>query len=765
MRRFTVTLILLLVSPLLALAQDRPVPQPPDSARQAAAAQFQQEHGPEWRIAWHEKAGTPATLMNGTARGYAGPPEKADRAFLKAHKQLFGIENARRELEVARTNRLDDGGSRVQYQQVHRGIPVLNSGYLVALNSAGAVHYVSGDFYPDLQVDTSPRLQPSDVVETMQSDLGGAPSFKVRQEPLLSIFVDDRGEELTAHLAYEARAGRRDPLKGYKYVVDAHSGDVLQKISLIETIGRPERPHATNTSERTVRQSRTSSATGSGDVYLTNPLHGSPTSVTLHRLNNVSPQVLEGDNIAVTNEEASDAESSTGDFTYSPSNTHFDEVMTYYHSDEFEAWLIGDLGMATDQLSCEVSAETHSSDVNFAATDASTCEIWFNDENNPLGFGNPTRERVIIAHEYMHDVSETYNGLNQDFDAEALDEGYSDFFAVADRHANTGVSSARLGASVDFDPKRTVDNDYQLGEFKNEVDLTGQGGFSEHDGGVVLAGALWDFKQAVNDATLAAEITLASLNYLDSDPSFFDARYALLTAADGTGNSQYECDIRHAFADHGIGTGVYTHITSGPTTLDEGETGTWTASAYCPDGSPSYTWSVNEGAGWYQIGTGSSVTWGKDLISSTITVDLKVEVAAGGESNSAQWQVIINDSGGGGGGGGGCNAVSANQICLSAEKKVSALGAGALPDTVQIGTVAPNPVRSQAGLSVALPEQAEVEVALYNTVGQEVRRHAVTRSGGRHALSIGVEGLSSGVYFARVRVGDVTATRRIVVVR
>lgn len=78
---------------------------------------------------------------------------------------------------------------------------------------------------------------------------------------------------------------------------------------------------------------------------------------------------------------------------------------------------------------------------------------------------------------------------------------------------------------------------------------------------------------------------------------------------------------------------------------------------------------------------------------------------------------------------------------------------------------APNPVRSRARLSVALPEKEEVEIALYNTMGQVVGRRTVSRSAGRHAVSIGVTGLSSGMYFARVTVGAVTKTRRIVVVR
>ena len=541
--------------------------------------------------------------MNGTARGYTGSPEQASRAFLNDHRAIFGIENIREELQIARSNESKDGRSRVQFQQMYQGLPVINSGYLVARNAEGAIHYVSGDYYPDIQVNTSPRLRARDVVDITQSDLGGASSFSVRQEPVLSVFIDTSGEELAASLAYETRAERRNPIEAYKYVVDAHSGEVLQKISLVkDTYGGVEREE--NPLE-TFAQSLLNPfsadmalPSGTGNVYTTNPLHGSFTSVTLHRLDDVSPRVLEGNNIAVTNEEASEAASSTGNFAYTPSNTHFDEVMTYYHSDEFEAWLIGDLGMETDRLDCQITAETHSSDF-YAATIPTDCQIWYSDGDN-ISLGNPTRERAILNHEYMHNVSETYNSLSQDFDAGALDEGYSDFFAVGDRHANTNVTSTRLGAYVGLSLGRTVDNSYQLDDFnagKNgdiaRGDLTGDGSFSVHDGGVVLAGALWDVKETTGNVTLTAELALESLNYLDNDPSFFDARNAMLTAANSTGNSQLECDIKEAFEAHGIGN-AFSAAISGPSTVNSGQEATWTAEVECGEGSTSYSWGVRE---------------------------------------------------------------------------------------------------------------------------------------------------------------------------
>lgn len=217
-------------------------------------------------------------------------------------------------------------------------------------------------------------------------------------------------------------------------------------------------------------------------------------------------------------------------------------------------------------------------------------------------------------------------------------------------------------------------------------------------------------------------------------------------------------------------------ISSGPIKVTEDETNTWEASAYGGTGSYSVNWDKKRHSDDSWLGTcgpGFSCTmaFGDDNNQSTDNGGIRVTVIdeVTGESDTGERSVSIHEDGdedgggGGGGGGGGCNAVAPNRICLSTQKKTSAHGA--VPDTLRIGTVAPNPVRSHARLSVALPEKEEIEITLYNTVGQVAGRTATSRSAGRHTVSVNVAGLSSGMYFARVTIGAVTETRRIVVVR
>jgi hypothetical protein len=88
-----------------------------------------------------------------------------------------------------------------------------------------------------------------------------------------------------------------------------------------------------------------------------------------------------------------------------------------------------------------------------------------------------------------------------------------------------------------------------------------------------------------------------------------------------------------------------------------------------------------------------------------------------------------------------------------------------IPDEVTL-TSYPNPTSGQATLEYTLPEAKEVRLTVYDVLGRQV---AVLDQGrkqaGRHEARLDGTGLSSGVYFGRLRVGDKTRTQKITVVR
>ncbi len=92
--------------------------------------------------------------------------------------------------------------------------------------------------------------------------------------------------------------------------------------------------------------------------------------------------------------------------------------------------------------------------------------------------------------------------------------------------------------------------------------------------------------------------------------------------------------------------------------------------------------------------------------------------------------------------------------------------AGFTDPSFQITALHPNPFNAAAWLDYALPAGAVVDVALCDLQGRRVLDfYRGWQPAGGHRLRIEPLGLSSGVYFVRLRAGEVTTARKIVYLR
>ncbi len=78
----------------------------------------------------------------------------------------------------------------------------------------------------------------------------------------------------------------------------------------------------------------------------------------------------------------------------------------------------------------------------------------------------------------------------------------------------------------------------------------------------------------------------------------------------------------------------------------------------------------------------------------------------------------------------------------------------------------PNPFNPSTTIRYTLPEQTQVTLMVYNTLGQEV----VTLVNGEivagsHEVKFDARRLSSGVYFYRLQAGDYTQVRKLCLLR
>jgi len=287
-------------------------------------------------------------------------------------------------------------------------------------------------------------------------------------------------------------------------------------------------------------------------------------------------------------------------------------------------------------------------------------------------------------------------------------------------------------------------------------------------------------------------------------PTFIPHKSAL--HLDTQGNSRFDVIIPSAaprFHDHvpddivipllnalDIPAPPLTASISGPSSLAVGQTGTWTASVSGGTPSYNYQWSymrlcslpLSDGAAdsssidfepltdpgegatqaepcdiWY--GGGSSASWSKSFNVSGSTWRIRLTVTD--SSSPTQTKTIYKNVSVGSGG-----ALAVAESVGGMEAMKTAHLADAIPDAHALHASTPNPFSHSTEIRYDLPEAAHVRLAIYNLLGQEVRRLVDGEVGaGFHTVTFEAGNLPSSVYLYRITAGDFTQTHRMVLTK
>jgi hypothetical protein len=83
-----------------------------------------------------------------------------------------------------------------------------------------------------------------------------------------------------------------------------------------------------------------------------------------------------------------------------------------------------------------------------------------------------------------------------------------------------------------------------------------------------------------------------------------------------------------------------------------------------------------------------------------------------------------------------------------------------------LGQNYPNPVTSFTEIAYSLPERSMVDLSLFDMNGREIMKLVEGEQDlGTHILRADVSGLNSGVYFYRLRAGQYSETKRLIVAK
>jgi len=695
----------------------------PDSIRKARWSDLQQTVGSMWHLRWDTKTGLPASLFGGKIPQPSGKPLMLASSFLKKHHLLFGVDESLKALQHYSTQRLD-GVTHVTFMQMYQGIPVDGGEYRVHFTAENQIVMVNGRYYPNIRCDTQPKIEQSRALDVVQSDLGTEVVLGKTRRFRLVVYPQSGHFKL----AWKMKIATDNPPGYWLYYVDALTGKVLQKQSLLFDADPGMQ------SPRSIAR---------GYVYPTHPSNSTLAEKVLPRL--AQNGYLQGTYAYILNDDGSEAYSGTNIFEYSPTNTHFDEVNLYYHIDRYRSLYISNLGF-TGFTQMTAHAHTPFQDLNgdgyidpnawFNPNDG---ELYFNHEYPSWGIFDFAKEDKVVYHEYTHAVVHSINdGIYSSDDEEgAISEGTADYFAGS--FTNRSVILEYSVPSVQRDMTNPAISSYT--EYtRSEKEA--------HDGGEFWSATLWDLRNNGQiGQTVADNIIYGALGYLTDNPSFQSNREAIISQDLLEYNGQHVNTIQDIFANRGIGEPSPQPLTvsiTGPTHLNILEQGTFTAN---PSGGSgvytNYTWWERNDAGIISPALPPGVWFALPEFDGESSIQIN-------RSDDFSLKVKATDSE-------GHIAYDVHSIVVGGlGKKALSNSERDLPSKYAVTGNYPNPFNPSTTIQYQLPNASQVNLVLYNVRGQLTKQLVhTTQLGGYYQIkwdgtTTSGQQASSGTYLYRI---------------
>lgn len=672
-----------------AYAQERPNPA---NQKQAQWGHFKAAEGNSWEVRWKE-TGVPRMVSNGLTKAYAGTPEAAARKFLSEYQDLFSMKRDLADLKHAKTQTYR-GVHHVTFKQNYKNLRVEGGEYLVHIREDGRVAMANGHYYPNIDLSTNATLSPGQAVNIAKEDLKASALSDEKTKADLVIYPVNN----EARLSYKTRVVTEHPFSDWMYIVDAHDGSILEKYSMVSNV---------------------LTVIGKGDVYPQHPGNSVLTNKDLYGLNGNGR--LDGTYVKVYNDKGSEAYSSSHTFEYSPSNTHFDEVSLYYHTDNVRRHYFEALDEDND-LFGKLNAHAHS---NYTCPGGSNNSCF---SSGAIYFGdnfNLAKEDKVVHHEYSHAIINDINSgiLSGNGEQASINEGLADFFA------GSFTSRPKILEYAKPFYQRDMSNPYisTYSQYLNQSP-------DENEGGEFFSSILWDIRSAIGGSgpSITDFLVYDALYWVSGSPDFEEYREAMRTADIHAYSGSHKSIIEDAFGAKGVGLmSAPTVSISGPSSLNQFEVGSWSSNVSGGSGPYNYTWYKSypndPDSQPFVVSNGANYA-GED----TETFQLDLEVSYTNSATGYAGKLVYVS-------GGGCIGCKMQNVVIE------------MPEEYSLTNNYPNPFNPSTQIKYALPQAAEVSIKVYNIMGQQVATLVNTNmSAGFHEVNFDAGSLSSGVYIARM---------------
>jgi len=525
--------------------------EPPVGAAQSAWSHFQSRHK-GWTASWDLVTGTPLRSVGPAIQLESRPatPTQAAAAARDFLTREAGAWAKRDELTLLHASP-DRNGWWVQYMQTYRGLRVVGGRAFARISEAGTVPLFGILLQPGIDIDTTPGVDEGAARRAALTDFSSETTSEVRSVERVILPLSRNGGTVY-RTAYDVAFTTRKPFGSWEAYVDARTGELLWRRSLLESIdvtgsvsagvepvtqgdvlSVPPLPHvAVSLADSGAVDDTVTSADGS---FLLSAPSGGPHTLSaglsgpfgfvnnlsfgtppLHLgfdpdSNSVFPIMFDDANSRIEDRDAFYSAMRAHDFirTVDPAFSALDYPMyflTDYPDEQCNAFWDG-YGLVF-------------------LSEGSIC-------------ANMARLASVVIHEYGHGITDfQYRPFSP---SAAMHEGFSDYTAA------TLLNDPRIGLGF-FGPGsvlRNVDNNRRYPEDATQ---------DPHVTGLIVAGALWDVRKVLGAETADYLWHFARNGFSSNfDDYFFD--YLVTDDDDGNvynGTPHFDTIVA-AFRHHGIG--------------------------------------------------------------------------------------------------------------------------------------------------------------------------------------------------------------------
>ena len=609
----------------------------PTDAQRAAVRQLLDSAGADATATWDFRFGTPRTIYPGSGQALSGPHDgtavDAARAFVSANRAAFGLSSADvAAMKVTRNHELTGiDVTVVNLTQVFDGVAATRGGSMgMAVDGTGRVLTFTGATTRNTGLLGSFLLTPALALNQAGSALGLSTLTSVASGTVAGFTKFRTGlaapsyvQKVAFPTADGARAAYRVLLiekvdEGYDVVVDARSGKVLYKKSLVQheaegTIyrnypgapggGEPERVSFGPTEESPGGYVDPTGLTGIGVTTF-----GNNANTFKNWSNFIAPLDQANRTVAPTGQfnfgfpnqweisecqaappaYAEDADAASTNLFYHHNRIH-DEFYSFGFTESAGNFETdgGDSIMGLVQAGAITGgAPTYTGRDNaYMLTLPDGIPPWsgmFLWEPINDAFEGPCRDgdfdAGVIEHEYAHGLSNRYVGTTDGalggHQSGSMGEGWGDWYALNYTHREGLQDDAVVGTYVTGNEQRGIRNwsydktEANFGDIGYDL-----GGPEVHSDGEIWTAALWDMRERLVDkygqakaAEISSFIVTDAMPLAPNDPSMLDMRDAIMKALDIRYHRRADFDVLQnlvyaAFARHGMGTAAANEVT------------------------------------------------------------------------------------------------------------------------------------------------------------------------------------------------------------